>query len=147
MNKLKIGLKSTWWDRPPHVRIHTNNDILFDDKVEQDKTLEFKFINFDSTTCQLCIELVGKTDDQTVVDLDNNIVKDQLIQVEKIEIDDIDLGILIFTKGIYYPEYPLHLQNQDLPLAMPSIDTFGFNGKWVLEFDLPFAIWYLENLP
>lgn len=146
MNKLKIGLDSTWWDKAPHSRIYLNNDMLFDDKVEQAKLLEFKFQNLDCTRCQLRVELVGKTVDQTLVDGDNRILKDQLLKIEKIEIDEIDLGLLIFTKGLYYPDYPIHLHNQNLPSAM-SADTFGFNGYWVLEFDLPFTFWYLENLP
>ena len=77
--------------------------------------------------------------------------KDQLLHIKDIEIDEIDIGSLIF-EGIYKPSYPepwateARAKGVDLPETFKNSPTMGHNGTWTLTFSSPFYMWLLENL-
>lgn len=144
--KIAITLDSTWWDRAPDVSVHYNLDKVWSGKITSLEKIEFDVDESSQGTGKISICLANKTVDQTVVDSDNNILKDQLLHIKNIEIDNIELNFLILS-GIFYPQYPDHMKGQDLPTHMDKCNTIGFNGEWVLAFTLPFHIWFLENLP
>ena len=52
----------------------------------------------------MIINRSGKDIRQTVVE-DGKITKDQLLHIKSIEIDEIDIGALIYN-GLYTPQYP-----------------------------------------
>ena len=93
----------------------------------------------------------GKTDGQTVVNEKGDILKDQILHIKKIEIDEIDIGALIFD-GIYRPEYPEPWASQqtqqgiELPDKIKNSPSMGHNGTWSFSFTSPFYMWLLENL-
>ena len=61
-----------------------------------------------------------------------------LLNIESVEIDEIDLGNLLFTAKFI----------GDDP-SRPVLDKckhLGWNGAWTLEFASPFYIWLLENI-
>ena len=53
----------------------------------------------------LVINRSGKGKNQTVVNDKGDILQDQLLHIKSIEIDEIDIGAMIF-QGIYTPQYP-----------------------------------------
>lgn len=149
--KIIIKLRSTWWAMPPKVKIAFDDRVESDITVASDTTVEFDVDIRDRTSSRLTLLLYGKDIRQTVVQ-GTEIIRDQLLHVEDIIIDDIPLGYLIFSAQ-YRPEYPQHMiddalkSNQPLPPLLSKITTLGFNGVWSLEFTHPFHIWFLENLP
>ena len=46
--------------------------------------------------------------------------------------------------GIYYPDYPPHLQGQ--PKSLPAQTYLSWNGVWRLEFDTPVFTWMHQTL-
>jgi hypothetical protein len=153
---IEISIFSTWWDRPPKVKIQLDDTVFFHGLVENRSTSPL-IVKFDSPDLdigqgsRLSIELSEKSGDQTVL-IDDTIVRDQLLHIDKIEINNIDLGYLKYG-AIYRPNYPeLWFQQQvelgnTPPATLTKADILGYNGTWEFDFTHPFHIWYLENLP
>jgi hypothetical protein len=66
--------------------------------------IEFEHTLEEGKEYTLKIVRSGKDKRQTVVE-DGEIVKDQLLHIKSIEIDEIDIGALVY-EGVYTPEYP-----------------------------------------
>jgi len=67
------------------------------------------------------------------------IEKDMLLHIRSIEIDEIDLGNLLWSKSQYVGD----------DVTRPVLDNcvdLGWNGTWTLAFASPFYIWLLENI-
>ena len=112
--------------------------IEFEHEFEEDKSYNF------------IIDRLGKKKNQTVVK-DGKIVKDQLLHIKSVEIDEIDIGSLVY-EGIYKPEYPEPWATQQaeagnkLPETLKNVTKMGHNGTWTFTFTSPFYMWLLENL-
>ena len=82
---------------------------------------------------------------------DGKITKDQLLHIKSIEIDEIDIGALVY-EGVYTPKYPEPWATQQkqagntLPQSFKNVTNIGHNGRWELGFTSPFYMWLLENL-
>ena len=159
--KFKLELYATMWDKPPHVEVLVNDREQFRSYFNEDITSTKEnptVIEFEHE-CEsdhkdgyvLKLKRSGKDMDQCVVDNDGNILKDQLLCIKSIEIDELDLGALVY-EGIYTPEYPepWHSQQKTLgnppPLLFNNCDNMGHNGEWEFKFSSPFYMWLLENL-
>ena len=100
----------------------------------------------------LTISFVNKVNTDTVLDANGNIIEDLLLNIEKIEIDDIDLGTLIWSKSTYDPIYPKsyveNMQQQGITLKpqLTECVNLGWNGTWKISFTSPFHLWLLENI-
>ena len=86
-----------------------------------------------------------------MLDEDGKIIKDQLLNIKSIEIDEIDIGALVY-EGVYRPEYPEPCASQqrkagkELPETLKNVTQMGHNGTWTFTFTSPFYMWLLENL-
>lgn len=152
--KFKIQLYAQYWDKPPVAEILIGDQSKFKQEItgtqqnpdliefyhELDEGQEYKFV----------IHRTNKDNSQTMVENDQ-IIKDQLLFIKSIEIDEIDLGGLIY-EGLYYPEYPEPWASQQkelgnaLPVSVKNVTSMGHNGRWELTFTSPFYMWLLENL-
>ena len=155
--KLKIRLEfyATMWDRPPHVEIIVAGET----KVTQDITgtenspdiIEFEHVFEEEKAYDLVIKRSGKSGRQTVVNEKGDILKDQLLHIKKIEIDEINIGALVY-EGVYRPDYPEPWATQqrdaghELPYTFKNATIIGHNGSWTFNFSSPFYMWLLENL-
>jgi hypothetical protein len=153
--KFKLELYATMWDRPPHA------EILIDDKNHfkgditgtEDKPdlIEFEAEFEENKEYALIIERSGKSNNQTVINEKGDILKDQLLHIKSIEIDEINIGALVY-EGVYTPKYlePWATQQResgnDLKDSFKNVTQMGFNGEWRLTFSSPFYMWLLENL-
>ena len=152
--KFKLELYATMWNKPPIVDISIDDKSYFNSKIESTKdsptTIEFTVDLELEKSHKLIITRSGKGKNQTVID-DRKIVKDQLLHIKNIEIDEIDLGNLVF-EGIYQPDYPEPWATQqakignELPKSIKNSPNLGHNGTWTFEFVSPFYMWLLENL-
>lgn len=149
---ITIHLRSTWWDEAPKARINFDGVDVWQGIIEHDTRQSLNVFTHGKIESILSIELFDKKVNQTVCE-GSTIVRDQLLTIEQIIIDDIDLGLMLFNNGQYWPRYPEHMiaeaaaRNDTLPACMKQITTLGWNGVWQLKFEHPFEIWYLENLP
>ena len=152
--KFKLELYATYWNKPPIAEIKIADKTYFKDKItstEQEPTvIEFEHLLENDKSYSLDIIRTGKTDQETVLENDT-IIKDQLLNIKYVEIDEIDLGALLF-EGVYTPEYPepwatqLRDKGVSLPKSFKNVTQMGHNGVWAFKFTSPFYMWLLENL-
>ena len=153
--KFKLELYATMWDKPPHAEIIVGGKSYFDNDITstEDKPtlIEFEVDLEEDKNYDLIINRSGKGANQTVVNEKGDILKDQLLHIKKIEIDEIDLGSLVFT-GVYTPQYPepwatqMAESGKELRESFTNVTQMGHNGEWKFTFTTPFYMWLLENL-
>ena len=139
----KIELAGTYWAKQPQYSILVNDDLIKTDTITADSG-DSVFVEFDHAvnegSVSLNIRLENKSDTDTVENSDKTgIVKDMLLHVRSMEIDEIDLGNMIWTKTQFVGN----------DAARPILDNcvdLGWNGTWTLKFNSPFYIWLLENI-
>lgn len=139
----KIGLAGTYWSKRPMYSILIN-DVLQQSGDIATASEEIFYVEFDATVdegpCILKIRLENKDNYDTIQNEDKTaIVKDMLLNIRSVEIDEIDLGNLIYTKTKFVGDDP------NRPVLEKCHDL-GWNGSWILPFESPFYIWLLENI-
>ena len=153
--KFRLELFATMWDKPPHAEILINDKSYFNDKISgtEDKpdVIEFEHECDEGKEHVLTIKRSGKTPRQTVINAKGDILKDQLLEIKRMEIDEIDIGALIY-EGVYTPNYPEPWATQqkeaghELKESFTNVSKMGHNGTWSLKFESPFYMWLLDNL-
>jgi len=152
--KFKIELYAEYWDRKPNCTISINEDVKWsgdiDGSIEKPNLIEFETQFEEGKKYNLILDRKGKDNSQTVV-VDNQIQKDQILKIKSMEIDDIDIGSLVY-EGVYKPVYPEPWATEqknagkELPSTFKNVTEMGHNGTWTLGFSSPFYMWLLENL-
>lgn len=151
----RVGLAGTYWNKRPVFSIQINDHVLVPNTEIQTKSAtvdtdgkitaeDVMFLEFDHTvdsgTVKLQIRLENKNNSDTVENQDKTaIVKDLLLNIRSIEIDEIDLGNLIYSKSKFTGD------DASRPVLDNCVDL-GWNGTWTLTFESPFYIWLLENI-
>jgi hypothetical protein len=139
----RIGLSGTYWRKRPVYSILVNDSVRECREVTAPSD-EIFYIEFDRDIAEgagsLQIRLENKTNDDTVQNPDQTeIVRDLLLNIHSVEIDEIDLGNLIWTHSKFTPADPKR------PVLEKCVNL-GWNGTWTLAFNSPFYIWLLENI-
>ena len=139
----KINLSGTYWDKKPVYSILINDDIIKTDTISADSDEVFG-IEFDQEATEgpvtLKIRLENKDDSDTIQNEDKTaILKDLLLNIVSVSIDDIDLSILLHSKSQFAGDDPARG-------TILECVNLGWNGTWSLQFNSPFYIWLLENL-
>ena len=153
--KFKLELYATMWDKPPHAEILVNDKSYFNNDItgteDKPNVIEFEHEFMGGEKSELIIKRSGKGNNQTVVNDNGDLLKDQLLHIKGIEIDEIDLGALVY-EGLYTPDYPEPWATQqresgaDLQESFKNVTRMGHNGTWQFKFASPFYMWLLENL-
>ena len=153
--KFKLELYATMWNKPPVAEIIVDNKSYFSDKItgteEKPTLIEFEHECTEGKNYEMSIVRSGKGKRETIVNEKGDILKDQLLHIKSIEIDDINIGALIY-QGIYTPVYPEPWATQqaesgkELKESFTNVTQMGFNGTWKFSFSSPFYMWLLENL-
>ena len=153
--KFKLELYATMWDKPPHAEILINDQSVSKKDITgtEDKPdlIEFEYELEEEKQYNLIIKRSGKSSSQTVINEKGDILKDQLLNIKRIEIDEIDIGALVY-EGVYTPKYPEPWATQqreagnDLTASFKNVTKIGHNGEWQFTFSSPFYMWLLENL-
>ena len=153
--KFKLEMYATMWDKAPHAEVLIDNESYFDGDItgteDKPSVIEFEHELEEGKSYELIIKRSNKDNNQTVVDGHGKIVKDQLLHIKDIEIDETGIGGLIY-EGSYTPSYPepwatqQRESGQDLKDSFKNVTKMGFNGTWNFRFESPFYMWLLENL-
>jgi hypothetical protein len=153
--KFKLELFATHWDKKPTCEILLNGKSYWTGDITGSFTepdeIEFESELEEGKEYKLSLNRQGKINGQTVVNEKGDILKDQLLHIKSIEIDEIEIGALVY-EGIYQPEYPEPWATQqkeagnELPSTLKNVTQMGHNGTWTLTFTSPFYMWLLENL-
>jgi hypothetical protein len=141
--KFSITLNRTYWDKLPQYSMWVNDDKIVDDSLSEDRsTIEFER-DLAEGDYLLKIRLENKTNKDTIIE-NGEIVKDMLLNIEDIVIDDISLGNLLWD-ATYILDEP-HEFNGKTITQLDHCVNLGWNGTYVLKFSSPFYLWLLEKL-
>ena len=153
--KFKLELYATYWDKPPIAEILINGESQYRSEItstEKEPTvIEFEKELTEGEKYTLTIYRSGKEVKQTVVNAEGGIEKDQLLHIKSIEIDEIDIGAMVY-EGIYKPQYPEPWYSQQVSAgntpeqSFKNVTAMGHNGTWTLAFESPFYMLLLDNL-
>ena len=134
-----VNLSATYWSRKPQF------SIWLDDRVIQQSEIlgpEVQAIHFDRIVSQgphtLKIRLENKSDDDTVLE-NNKVVKDMLLNIEDVIVDDISLGTLLWSAE-YILDKPQKYQGKTIK-HLDGCVNLGWNGTYVLKFNSPYYLW------
>lgn len=145
--QVTVTLSSLWHIDPPKVKIFLDEiEIDSADIVNQRDDGQHHLFSLntklDEGNHKIKIVYYNKTFSDTVLDGNGNIVKDQLLHVEDISIDEVELGYLVYKNCKFYPDREIR---PDLPEVINNLTSIGYNGVWELEFTVPTYIWLLEH--
>lgn len=149
----KIKLSGTYWDKRPHYVILMNDQECVNAYITKDSD-EVEYVEFDcsveeDTEHVLRIRFDNKTQQDTVTDVTdpNNhvIIKDMLLNIIDIEVDDIELGTLTQMLSIFRFDEPQGWPEPN-STELANCVNLGFNGTYELKFSSPFYLWLLENI-
>ena len=169
--KFKLKLYAIMWDsfpetigtlatrrrggKPPVAEITVGGKSYFKGDItayeKEPALIEFEAELTEGQDYELVIHRSGKDKGETIVNDKGDIIKDQLLGIKGIEIDEIDIGSLIYS-GVYKPEYPepwatqQKKQGHELKASFTNVTQMGHNGTWTFGFTSPFYMWLLENL-
>ena len=137
--KFSITLGSDYQTVPPRARVTIADKKIFEGPVSADiLIIEPAELDNDSDF-QLRIELIDKIPEHTVLDEQGNIVKDSVLTIKKIIIEDIEIqsNLSLDQEKFYYEHSGGKHQ---------LYDSLGVNGTAVINFSTPFYIWLLETI-
>jgi hypothetical protein len=144
----KLTLSAEWYRLPCHVKIWLDDELIEDSEISerpdqgQARVIEFSRKLADGEHA-VKIQYLGKTWADTTVDDQGNILRDHLLMIDEVELDQIELGYLLFKASRFYPDREIR---PDLPEIMEKMMRIGYNGTWQLKFQVPTYSWFLENL-
>lgn len=99
--------------------------------------------NEDEADHCLYIVMKGKTQQDTKIDDQGNILEDSIIDIKNISMDEINIDQLMYDLGQY-------IHNGNGTESSESIHRFyghlGCNGRVQLKFFCPLYLWLLENM-
>lgn len=142
--KFAVTLSGTFWNRKPQFSIWLDDHVISQSEIASPAQ---QTIEFERTVAEglhtLKIRLENKNDSDTVVE-NGTVVKDMLLNIDDIVIDDISLGHLLWSAE-YLLDSPHEYQGQTID-HLDGCVNLGWNGTYVLKFTSPFYIWLLEKL-
>ena len=140
--KISFDVETSDSECPLGIEIWLDDIVLLTNNHVQETVSFSHDINDHDGEHELRIVMLGKTSDHTIVDEAGNIVKDAILQISNVVIDDIDVNQLFLDKCVY-----THNFNGTQPEIQ---DTFhgiaGCNGNISLKFSTPIYLWLLENM-
>jgi hypothetical protein len=148
MNKenlsFKISLTGTFWDRRPQFSVWLDDHVVIQSEINNSAEQIVTFSrSIDDGEHTLKIRLENKTDQDTVIE-NGEVVKDMLLNIDDITIDDISLGNLLWSAEYILDEKQMY-QGEEID-HLDGCVNLGWNGTYVLKFTSPFYIWLLEKL-
>lgn len=137
----KIGLSATYWDKKPQYTVLIDDVKVAEGVADSEISyVEFSHDLADETTHYVKIRLENKSDSDVVESDDKtSILKDMLLNIESISIDDVDLGQLKWDRSTFVADDPARP-------VMKNCVNLGWNGTYTLEFSCPFYLWLLESM-
>ena len=133
---LEINLSSTYWDKPPRAKVWLDNSVIFQGLVDSPIKIKTSLTLREGEHC-IKIGLFDKDGKTQTIMADDRIVKDQLLNIDSIIMDDIDLGYLLHANSTFVDQSGQEYQ---------QMVNLGLNGIWTMPFQTPIYVWLLENL-
>ena len=140
----KVGVSGTYWDKKPAYSISIDGVEQVSAFITSDSGVteyqEFSVEVEEDIEHTLEIRLLNKDSSDTIENSDKTeILKDLLLNIDSIEIEEIELGELVWgtTKFV--------AADSNRPTLERCVNL-GWNGTYILTFTSPFYLWLLENM-
>jgi hypothetical protein len=140
---VEIKLSGKHWNKYPEFSVWFDDEKLIHDKLQFDIHTVNLERDVSEGNHELKIRLENKTSQDTVIE-NGEIVKDMLLNIDDISIDDISLGNLLWSAE-YLLDEPQEYQGKTIT-KLDHCVNLGWNGTYILKFSSPFYIWLLEKL-
>ena len=139
-----VTLSGTFWEKRPQFSIWLDNHIVTQSEIPDSAQHPIRFEHtINEGPHSLKIRLENKNNDDTVIE-NGEVIKDMLLNIDDIVIDDISLGNLLWTAD-YILDRPQTYNGKTID-HLDNCVNLGWNGTYVLNFTSPFYIWLLEKL-
>jgi hypothetical protein len=137
----EIGISGTFWDKVPKFSVYINDQCYVNGFAEAStKVYKFHADLDDDAEHSLEIKFENKSDSDVVESEDKSfIVKDMLLNIDSIVVDEIDIAELKWSLSEFIPLDPQR------PVLTKCVNL-GWNGSYKIKFTTPFYIWLLENM-
>lgn len=147
--EIKLGISGTYWSKCPDFVISINGQELKSGTI----TAPSDTVEYHSFVCELeeqehvlGIRLLNKEMSDTVQNEDKTaIVKDLLLNIVSIEIDEVELGPCKWKNSVFAIDQPVEYQGQTVTELKDCVNL-GFNGEYQFKFSTPYYVWLLENM-
>lgn len=127
-----LGIQIWVDDLCVHQHSHVTNPYQFHYEINDDE----------EKSHQLKIVMTGKTTDHTQLDQDGNIVKDAMLGIHNITLDEINIDYLFYKIATYDHDF----NGTGVKLTHKFFGHMGCNGTIGFEFATPGYLWLLENM-
>ena len=134
MSTLVFELSATECRGWPWIRICIDGTVKLEQQLTQEKTSIELDLNLSAGEHLLDIERFNKTDQNTLVDEQGNILQDQAVTLEKIWFENVDLPMEYLWRG----EFCYNAQTHKAVLC------WGPNGHWSWPFKTPILPWLIN---
>lgn len=135
MDYIKFTFKTSECNGWPMVRVLIDGDLYEDHHFtseHEEITVPIELLDGDH---KISIELYGKLSRHTLIDHEGKIVKDQVVELLDIYVNDIKL-----------PEWFTYLGNYEFNnMVYPQAKMWGCNGVWSWVFATPLITWVLDK--
>lgn len=91
---------------------------------------------------ELCFVMKNKLPEHTKLDDDSNIVKDAVLEITRLAINEIELGNMVTELMTYSHDY----NGTGKPIQDRFYGVMGCNGTASLRFSTPLHIWLMQNM-
>ena len=137
--KISLNLKGHYSNSGPFCLIEINGEIFYRSFLNKgNNMLEFDFTPNEDNV--LKIHHMLKTNDDTVVDNEGNIVADKAIELKSISIEQISVPDTVLYNKSYHVNWPENLkqnflnEGKKVPDYIKNTLFFGFNGYYEFDF-------------
>ena len=140
--KSKICLKysHTWFHHPLTIQTKLDKKILHIDVSGKENVTVRKTVDVAKGSHCLSLIISGKDDTNNCINEVGDLIQNTLVQIKSLEIDDVNLTHMILNGGSVF-------RSKDNPIkTLQNTLTFGYNGVWSMEFEVPFYDWLLCKL-
>ena len=135
----RLGLSATYWGKKPQYSVLLNGKKFAEGTCDESlSNVEFNVNLQEEQEHLLEIRLENKTNADTLTK-DGEIVKDMLLNIESIEIDEIELGEVKWNLSEFVAD---DAKRETLKKCV----NLGWNGSYKLKFTTPFYLWLLESM-
>jgi len=132
---IELSIKSVYFKEPPLIKITVGDDVLHDGYIHKDTVFNYNE-DINAGKCKLSIELFNKHDSDAEHPVDKAVI------VDSISFFKINSKNLIHLSE-YYPIYSetyiasMQANNHVLHDKLLSCNYLGWNGTWVVAFEVP----------
>jgi len=149
--KFEILVEGIFFDKAPFLEIYIDDVIQFSDYIDGLKKIHF--FNELQFGVEHTLKLKRSNYDlsQTLIKPDGEKI-DQVLEIKKIKIDDIDCDWLCNDNSYAVFDYPSHVirNARNREIILPE-KTFGskiltFNGTWIFNFTSPFYEYIMKRM-